>query len=92
MSIFFRASEFEIPDTPRPGVKHAHLCVSYDLLREILRLPPNVIISAIRPDPSNGHAGFIDIYGYDLPAEGELTANYTYQHHTSVTFTGFTKP
>lgn len=76
---------FEIP---KIHGKSATIKVDYRILRELLRLPPSVEITYAFP--SDGSV-VLTVTGA-VPEEGELTADYVYEHHTVVKFQGFRKP
>lgn len=77
--------KFEIPEIYS---KSATIKVDYRILRELLRLPHSVEIV----DVATGNDCLILRLTGDLPAEGELTVDYTYLHTTVVKFEGFRKP
>lgn len=62
--------------------------VDLGVLREMLRLPKGVTITAVRAG-DDARQCIIELAGQALPAEGELTANYTFENHTIVRFAEF---
>jgi hypothetical protein len=65
-----------------------YLHVDFRVLRELLRLPRDVNIVAVRPDPNDSRKCIVDVGGA-LPFDGELEATYRYEDTTIVTFAGF---
>jgi len=79
-----------------PGFPHmsADLRVDLRLLRELLYLPKEVEIVGVRPDPTNAAKAILEIRGpiTQVPANGDLEADYSYQITTAVKFEGFRQP
>lgn len=74
-----------------PAPCSAYVRVSFRVLHEMLRLPKDVTITAVRSDPNDCHKCIIDMEGA-LPIEGELVAKYKYKETTVVEFAGFAQP
>ena len=74
----------------KKATPQAHIRVDLGVLREMLRLPKGVNITAVRAG-DDAHQCIIELAGLALPAEGELIANYNFANHTIVTFSEFTK-
>ena len=74
----------------KKAVPQAHIRVDLGVLREMLRLPKGVTITAVRAGACARQC-IIELAGPALPAEGELVANYNFANHTIVTFSEFTK-
>lgn len=76
-----------------PGLPHidANLRVDLKLLRELLRLPREVTITGVRADPTDATKAILDINGpiTQVPASGDLVAEYVYRHTTIVDFVCF---
>lgn len=72
-------------------MKSAITRVNYKILRELLRLPQDVQILAVRPDPDNAGMCILDIQSEWLPAGDELVAEFGYEHTTLVKFKGWSK-
>lgn len=79
----------EFSTGPKPC--SAHTRVDFRVLRELLRLPKDVVITAVRPDPNDCHKCILDLEGA-LPCEGELVVEYSTDHVTLVNFKGFRQP
>ena len=79
-----------------PGLPdmNADLRVDLKLLRELLRLPREVVINCVRPDASDASKCILEISGpiTQVPANGDLIATYGYEHTTIVKFAGFKQP
>ena len=71
--------------------KTAHTKIHTKMLREFLRLPQDVEVLGIRPDPDNAKLFILDIQSDWLPGDGELTAEYSFEHTTHVKFVGWKK-
>lgn len=74
--------------SPGPAATQAYMCVDLTILREMLRLPKDVIITAVRQHPTDSHSCILDLQG-PLPAAGELSAHYSFVHTTIPEFRGF---
>jgi hypothetical protein len=72
-----------------PDARPTFMRVNLNILRDMLRLPPEATIVAVRPDPDHPGSCIMDLAGVATP--GEVTATYRALHTTVAEFTGWVK-